>query len=84
MTFGLTYDPRFHTWDSWASLMCELYAAQNLSAPQTEDSWREWAMGIKGIDIFANESIPDPNTYASWFDWAQALMLSVNPSPQLI
>jgi hypothetical protein len=84
MTFGLTYDPRFHTWDSWASLMCELYAAQNLSAPQSEDSWREWAMGIKGIDIFANESVPDPNTYANWFDWAQALMLSVNPSPQSI
>ena len=81
MTLGLVYDPRYHTWDSWASLMCELYAAQNIGAPRIEDNWRDWAMGLKGIDIFANESIPDPDIYDNWFDWAQAMVLAVNPAP---
>ena len=53
MALGVVYDPRFHTWDSWASLMCEAYAGQALQIPGSEDNWKAWAVGIKAIDIFA-------------------------------
>jgi len=54
------YDPRYHTFDSWASLMCEQYAAQQLSIPDANTDWKAWGAGLKAIDVFANEGIPDP------------------------
>ena len=60
MALALVYDPRYHTWDSWSSLMCEAYAAQQLSMNTTEEGWKEWAAGLKAIDIFVNEGIPGP------------------------
>jgi hypothetical protein len=78
MALALVYDPRNHTWNSWASLMVEAYAGQQLEIPQTEDTWKGWAAGLKGIDIFANEGVPDPYLFEEWFDWAEALVNSVN------
>lgn len=78
MALAVVYDPRFHTFVSWASLMCEAYAGQNLEIPQSEDDWKGWAVGIKAIDIFANEAIPGPYIYENWQDWAQALVGAVN------
>ena len=43
------YDPRFHTFDSWASLMCELYAPQQLEIPHATTDWRKWGNGIRAI-----------------------------------
>lgn len=62
--------------------MCELYATQNLEIPTHEDNWKNWAAGIRGIDVFANEAIPSPYTYDHWFDWASAVMNAVNPAPR--
>lgn len=76
---ALVYDPRFHTWDSWASLMCELYAAQQLSIPSGEDGWKDWAAGLKAIEVFANEAVPEPYAFNNWQDWAQSLVGAVNP-----
>lgn len=80
MASELIYDPRYHSWDSWASLMCELYAAQQLSIPTGEDQWRQWAMGLKGIDTFAKEDVPDPYGFAQWYEWVEVLMDSVSPT----
>jgi hypothetical protein len=33
MSQPLLYDPRYHTFESWASLMCEQYAANQLEIP---------------------------------------------------
>ena len=74
------YDPRNHTFDSWACLMVELYAAQNLEIPNQFTDWRLWANGIRAIDVFANEAIPMADNYENWFDWAQALVGTVSPS----
>ena len=52
---GLVYDPRYHTFNSWASLMCELYAAQQLSIPTDSTDWHQWGNGLLAIDVFANE-----------------------------
>jgi len=74
------YDPRNHTFDSWASLMCELYAAQQLAIPNANTDWKEWASSLKAIDVFSNEGIPSPFMYDDWHEWAEALVNAVNPS----
>ncbi len=75
----LVYDPRFHTFESWASLMVEQYAANQLSIPTPQTDWKEWGAGLKAIDVFTNEAIPGPDPYDNWFDWASALLASINP-----
>lgn len=79
MALPLVYDPRYHTWDSWASLMVEAYAAQQLSIPTDEAQWKDWAAGLRGIDIFVNEAVPSPYQFDNWQDWAVVLVNTVNP-----
>ena len=74
------YDPRYHTFESWASLMCELYAVQQLAIPNKDTDWKEWASGLKAIDVFTNEGIPGPYIYSDWQEWAEALVNAVNPA----
>ena len=71
------YDPRFHTFESWASLMVELYAAQQLSIPTAQTDWKQWGEGLKAIDVFTNEAIPSPGAFQNWQDWAAALVNAV-------
>jgi len=78
MAIALIYDPRFHTFDSWASLMCEAYGGQNLEIPSGEENWKGWAAGLKGIDIFTNNGIPGPYIYDDWHEWAEAVVNAVN------
>lgn len=73
------YDPRYHTFDSWASLMVELYSPQQLEIPTPTTNWKEWGNGIRAIDVFANEAIPMTDNFENWYDWAQALVSAVNP-----
>jgi len=80
LNVALVYDPRFHTFDSWASLMCELYATQQLEIPTPHTDWKQWGNGIRAIDVFANEAIPMTDAFDKWEDWAQQLVNSVNPS----
>jgi hypothetical protein len=77
---ALVYDPRYHTFESWASLMVEQYAAQQLAIPDAGTDWKEWASGLKAIDVFTNEGIPGPFIYDDWHEWAEALVNAVNPS----
>jgi hypothetical protein len=76
---ALVYDPRYHDFQSWASLMCELYAAQQLEIPTEDTDWKEWAAGLKAIDVFTNEGIPGPYIFENWQDWAQAIVGAVSP-----
>lgn len=76
---ALIYDPRYHDFQSWASLMCELYAAQQLQIPTEDTDWKEWAAGLKAIDVFTNEGIPGPYIFENWQDWAQAIVGAVSP-----
>ena len=78
MAIAVVYDPRYHTWESWTSLMCEAYAAQQLSSNTPEEEWKQWASGLKAIDVFTNEGIPGPYIYENWQDWASALVGAVN------
>lgn len=73
------YDPRYHTFDSWASLMVELYAAQQLEIPTQLTDWKTWGNGLSAIDVFTNEAIPRTDQYNDWQDWAEALVAAVNP-----
>ena len=75
----LIYDPRYHTFDSWACLMCEQYAANQLSIPTPTTDWKEWGNGLKAIDVFTNEAIPNTDEYDDWADWAAALLGAMNP-----
>lgn len=79
---AVVYDPRGHTFDSWACLMCELYAPQNLEIPDQSTDWKLWGNGIRAIDVFANEAIPMTDNYDNWFDWAMELVNAVNPRVQ--
>lgn len=75
----LVYDPRFHTFESWASLMVEQYAANQLSIPTPQTDWKEWGDGLKAIDVFTNEAIPGTSEFDDWFNWASALLAAINP-----
>ena len=81
MTIALVYDPRYHTFESWAALMCEAYAGQQLQIPNPDVEWQSWAAGLKAIDIFANEAIPEPYGFDEWSDWAVAVVNAVNSRP---
>jgi hypothetical protein len=78
MALALVYDPRYQDFVSWASLMCEAYAGQQLAVPADQTDWREWAAGLKAMDIFTNEGIPGPYVFGEWQDWAAALVGAVN------
>ena len=80
MAQQLIYDPRYHTFESWAALMCELYAAQQLEIPTQYTDWKAWGDGLKAIDVFTNESIPSTANFDNWYDWAAALLGAVNPA----
>jgi hypothetical protein len=75
----LVYDPRYHTFESWAALMCEQYAANQLEIPSALTDWKLWGDGLKAIDVFSNEAIPSTEEYDDWSDWASALLASINP-----
>jgi len=77
---ALIYDPRFHTFESWASLMCELYAPQQLEIPTVHTDWKTWGNGLSAIDVFTNEAIPLTENFDDWHDWAEALVSAVNPA----
>jgi len=79
MAIALVYDPRYHDFESWASLMCEAYAGQQLSIPNKQTDWKEWAASLKGIDVFQNEAIPGPYIFENWQDWVEAVVGAVNP-----
>jgi hypothetical protein len=76
---ALVYDPRYHTFESWASLMVEAYAGQQLAIP--DGDWKTWAASLKAIDVFSNEAIPGPYVYDNWQDWAAALVNAINVNP---
>jgi len=76
----VAYDPRHQTWDSWASLMCEAYATQNLSIPDGEENWKGWAAGFVGIDLFAKDAMPDPYNFDDWQEWAVSVVNTLSPS----
>ncbi len=78
MALALVYDPRYHDFMSWASLMVEGYAGQQLAIPSSNDEWQEWGAGLLAIDVFANEGAPNPYLYKNWDDWASELVNSVN------
>lgn len=75
----LVYDPRYHSFESWASLMVEQYAAQQLEIPTVSTDWKMWGNALKAIDVFANEAIPQTDDFENWSDWAAALLSAVNP-----
>jgi hypothetical protein len=76
---AFVYDPRMHTFESWAALMCEAYAQQQLQIGVSEDNWKDFAAGMKAIDVFQNEAIPGPYVFENWYDWAEAVVNAVNP-----
>lgn len=79
MAGPLIYDPRYHTFESWASLMVEQYAANQLAIPTPDTDWKLWGNGLKAIDVFTNEAVPDTDNFTDWFDWAEALLAAMNP-----
>jgi hypothetical protein len=83
MSLAIVYDPRFHTFESWAALMCEAYGSQQLAIPHESNiDWKLWANGLRGIDTFANEAIPGPEIFDDWQEWAEALVNAVNQRSQ--
>lgn len=78
MAQALIYDPRFHTFESWASLMVEQYAEQQLEIPDSMTDWRAWGNGLLAIGFFAAEAAPIPEQFDNWADWAAALLGAVN------
>lgn len=77
----ITYDPRGHTWDSWCSVMAELFAPQQLGTT-TEERWREYATGMQGIGYFVQSGIPDDRGFETWQDWAKSLCGIMSITPQ--
>ena len=75
---ALVYDPRYHTFESWACLMVEQYGAQNLEIPNSLTNWQHWGAGLKTIDIFSSEAVPNPYQFSDWHEWASQLLNAMN------
>ncbi len=75
---ALVYDPRYMEFEQWACLMCEQYAAQQLSIPDNDADWKSWAVGLLAIDLFTTQGVPDPYGFENWQDWASALLNTMN------
>lgn len=76
----LVYDPRYHTFDSWACLMVEHYADQQLEIPGPQTDWKQWGKGLLAVGFFSNEAVPDTDQFDDWQNWAAALLGAINPS----
>ena len=76
---ALIYDPRGHTFESWASLMCEAFASQQMEIPIHTTTWQGWAVGMVSVGLFNNEAIPDPYQFDTWDSWATAAVGAFNP-----
>lgn len=74
----IIYDPRGHDFVSWASLVTELFAANQMPYPTPQTDWREWGLSLYGAGVFAQDSTPDPYDFADWQDWAQRLVSIIN------
>jgi hypothetical protein len=74
----LVYDPRYHTFESWACLMCELYATNNLEIPNKDTDWKAWGDGLSAIGSFNQEGVPMTDEFDDWQDWAAAVMNAVS------
>ena len=75
---AILFDPRYQTFEAWASLMCEQFAAQQLSIPEPGTDWKAWGAGLLAIDVFTNEAAPNPYQFDDWQDWAAALLAATN------
>ena len=69
----VTYDPRGTSWNKYCSLMCELFAAQQLGF-LPEEQWREWVDGMVNIGYFSQSGVPDSRAFETWQDWAEQLV----------
>jgi len=78
MSIAVIYDPRYHTFESWASLMCESFAANQLEIPNANTDWKAWATGVKSIAFFTAEGVPDPHNFENWNDWAMRFVQTYN------
>lgn len=80
MAVALIYDPRYHTFESWASLMVEAFDSQQLEIPNANTNWQDWASGFNGIALFAAEgiAIPSPHAFNSWDEWAASTVNAFN------
>lgn len=67
------YDPRNLSWDTWCSLMAELFAAQQLGVVP-EENWRDWGNGLAGNGYFERSGAPSTQPFDTWQDWAQQLV----------
>ena len=78
MALALIYDQRYHTFESWSSLMVEAYAGQQLQIGVPEAQWKDWAFGLMAIDLFQNNALPSPNLFEDWRDWVDSIRNAVN------
>ena len=78
MDIALVYDPRGHTFESWAALMVEAYSTQQLQMGLPEDKWQEFATSLLAIDVFNNDAVPQPYAFDRWNEWAEAVVNTVN------
>jgi hypothetical protein len=76
---ALIYDPRYHDFESWASLMCEAFASNQLEIPDAQTNWQEWALGLKAIDLFNNEAVPSPYEFENWDEWVAQTINAYQP-----
>ena len=75
----LLFDPRIHdTFESWADLMCEHYAANALEIPNSNTDWQAWGRGMLAIDVFTNSAVPNPDLFENWYDWVNAAIGALN------
>lgn len=59
----LLYDPRYHTFVSWASLMVEKYAHFQLPIPTEDTDWMVWGEAVQANNVFANGGVPSPRFF---------------------
>lgn len=71
-------DPRFISFNQWASVVSEELSQYNIVIPDSEDTWVSWALSVVEINDLAAEGLPDPHGFDDWQTWAMRLTDTVN------
>ncbi len=67
---GLLPDPNTTDFMRWAAVVTELGSQYNLSEPESEEFWQNWAVQFSGLTDTAADEVPDPYGFSDWRDWA--------------
>jgi hypothetical protein len=70
-------DPSGLKFEQWGGVVAEQLAANGISAPMNEDSWKTWVCALFYVPELVDKNIPTADGFLTWQEWAQHFIGSV-------